>query len=165
MNVLDIILLICFIPAVIQGIRNGFIAQIISIAALILGVWASARFTPEVSSWLAQYITVSEQVMKVISFAAILITSFLILAVAGKFLEATFKLVMLGWLNRLLGAVFSLVKAGLVIGLVIMAFCSLNNTFNFVSEEVLNESVLFPPLKNLAYTVFPYLKELLFWNK
>lgn len=165
MNVLDIILLICFIPAVIQGIRNGFIAQIISIAALILGVWASARFTPEVSTWLAQYITVSEQVMKVISFTAILLMSFLVLALIGKFLEATFKLVMLGWLNSLLGAVFSLIKAGLVIGLVIMAFCSLNNTFNFVSEEVLNESVLFPPLKKMAYTVFPYLKELLFWNK
>lgn len=165
MNVLDIILLICFIPAVIQGIRNGFIAQVISIAALILGVWASARFTPEVSSWLAQYITVSEQVMKVISFTAILLMSFLVLALIGKFLEATFKLVMLGWLNSLLGAVFSLIKAGLVIGLVIMAFCSLNNTFNFVSEEVLNESVLFPPLKKMAYTVFPYLKELLFWNK
>jgi len=165
MNVLDIILLICFIPAVIQGIRNGFIAQVISIAALILGVWASARFTPEVSTWLAQYITVSDQVMKVISFTAILLMSFLVLALIGKFLEATFKLVMLGWLNSLLGAVFSLIKAGLVIGLVIMAFCSLNNTFNFVSEEVLNESVLFPPLKKMAYTVFPYLKELLFWNK
>lgn len=165
MNVLDIILLICFIPAVIQGIRNGFIAQVISIAALILGVWASARFTPEVSTWLAQYITVSEQVMKVISFTAILLMSFLVLALIGKFLEATFKLVMLGWLNSLLGAVFSLIKAGLVIGLVIMAFCSLNNTFDFVSEEVLNESVLFPPLKKMAYTVFPYLKELLFWNK
>lgn len=165
MNVLDIILLICFIPAVIQGIRNGFIAQVISIAALILGVWASARFTPEVSTWLAQYITVSDQVMKVISFTAILLTSFLVLALIGKFLEATFKLVMLRWMNSLLGAVFSLIKAGLVIGLVIMAFCSLNNTFNFVSEEVLNESVLFPPLKKMAYTVFPYLKELLFWNK
>lgn len=165
MNVLDIILLICFIPAVIQGIRNGFIAQVISIAALILGVWASARFTPEVSTWLAQYITVSDQVMKVISFTVILLMSFLVLALIGKFLEATFKLVMLGWLNSLLGAVFSLIKAGLVIGLVIMAFCSLNNTFNFVSEEVLNESVLFPPLKKMAYTVFPYLKELLFWNK
>lgn len=165
MNVLDIILLICFIPAVIQGIRNGFIAQVISIAALILGVWASARFTPEVSTWLAQYITLSDQVMKVISFTVILLMSFLVLALIGKFLEATFKLVMLGWLNSLLGAVFSLIKAGLVIGLVIMAFCSLNNTFNFVSEEVLNESVLFPPLKKMAYTVFPYLKELLFWNK
>ncbi|MBQ3613558.1 MAG: CvpA family protein [Bacteroidales bacterium] len=162
---MDIILLICFIPAVIQGIRNGFIAQVISIAALILGVWASARFTPEVSTWLAQYITVSDQVMKVISFTAILLMSFLVLALIGKFLEATFKLVMLGWLNSLLGAVFSLIKAGLVIGLVIMAFCSLNNTFDFVSEEVLNESVLFPPLKKMAYTVFPYLKELLFWNK
>ena len=128
-------------------------------------VWASARFTPEVSTWLAQYITVSDQVMKVISFTVILLMSFLVLALIGKFLEATFKLVMLGWLNSLLGAVFSLIKAGLVIGLVIMAFCSLNNTFDFVSEEVLNESVLFPPLKKMPYTVFLYLKELLFWNK
>ena len=40
-----------------------------------------------------------------------------------------------------------------------------NIGIGIVSEEVLNESVLFPPIKNLAYTVFPYLKELLFWNK
>ena len=46
-----------------------------------------------------------------------------------------------------------------------MAFCSLNNTFELVSEETLETSVLFPPLKDLAYTVFPYLKELFFWNK
>jgi membrane protein required for colicin V production len=71
---------------------------------------------------------------------------------------------MLGWLNKLLGAVFSLLKCSLIIGLLIMVFNSINNTFNLVAEEELAKSVLYPPLKDIAYTVFPYLKEMLFWN-
>lgn len=165
MNTVDIILLICFIPALVQGFRKGFISQIIAIISIILGAWLSFRFASEVSVWLAQYITGSEQILKITAFALILTAVIIGLALLGKLLESTFELVMLGWLNKLLGAVFSLVKAGLLIGLAIMVFCSLNNTFSLVSEEVLKESVLFPPLKDLAYTVFPYLKELLFWNR
>ncbi|MBO5498157.1 MAG: CvpA family protein [Bacteroidales bacterium] len=165
MNIVDIILLICFIPALIQGFRKGFISQVIAIISIILGVWLSFRFSSSVSVWLAQYIQGSEQIMKLISFALILIAVIAGLTVLGRLIEGTFKLVMLGWLNRLLGVAFSLLKAGLVVGLAIMAFCSLNNTFGLVSEDTLNQSVLFPPLKDLAYTVFPYLKELISWNK
>ena len=165
MNILDIILLICFVPSLVQGFRKGFISQVIAIISIIAGVWLSFRFATLVSAWLGQYIQGSEQVLKIVAFALIFIAVIAALALVGKLLEGTFKLVMLGWLNRLLGVVFSLLKAGLIVGLCIMAFCSLNNTFNFVGEEVLNSSVLFPPLKNMAYTVFPYLKELLFWNK
>lgn len=165
MNTVDIILLICFIPALVQGFRKGFISQIIAIISILLGAWLSFRFASEVSVWLAQYITGSEQILKITAFALILTAVIIGLTLLGKLLESTFELVMLGWLNKLLGAAFSLVKAGLLIGLAIMVFCSLNNTFSLVSEEVLKESVLFPPLKDLAYTVFPYLKELLFWNR
>lgn len=165
MNILDIILLICFVPAVVQGFRKGFISQVIAIISIIAGVWLSVQFASPVTAWLAQYIQGSEQVLKVVSFALIFIAVAAGLAILGKLIEGTMKLIMLGWLNRLLGVIFSLIKAGLIVGLVIMAFCSLNNTFNFVSEETLSQSVLFPPLKNMAYTVFPYLKDLLFWNK
>ncbi len=165
MNIVDIILLICFVPAVVQGFRKGFISQVIAIVSIIAGVWISFRFTSEASVWLAQYITGSEQMLKVISFAIIFAAVIAVLALLGRLLEGVIKLVMLGWLNKLLGVAFSLLKAGLIVGLAIMLFCSLNNTFGLVNEEVLDESVLFPPLKNLAYTIFPYLKELLFWNK
>ena len=165
MNILDIILLICFIPAAIQGFQKGFISQVIAIISIIAGVWLSVQFASEVTVWLAQYIQGSEQVLKVVSFALIFIAVIAGLALLGRLVEGTVKLIMLGWLNRLLGVVFSLVKASLIVGLIIMAFCSLNNTFQLVSEDVLNQSVLFPPLKNMAYTVFPYLKDLLFWNK
>lgn len=161
MNILDIIILICLIPAIIQGLRKGFISQVISIVSLIFGVWASARFATIVSEWIAQYITASEQVLKVVAFALIMVVTFIILAAAGKLLEATIKLVMLGWVNRLLGLTFSLLKCCLILGLIILAFNSLNNTFGFVKQEYLDESVLYPFLKSLADSVFPYLKNLL----
>lgn len=165
MNILDIILLICFVPAIVQGIRKGFIAQAVSIISIIAGIWASARFANVVTEWIGQYITASEQVLKVVAFAIILIAVFLLLAALGKLLEGMFKLVMLGWLNKLLGVVFALLKTGLIVGLAIIAFNSLNDTFGFVKQSILNESVLYPPLKKLAYEVFPYLKDMLTLTK
>lgn len=161
MNILDIILLICLIPALVQGIRKGFIAQAISIISIIVGIWASARFADVVAAWVAQYITASEQVMKIVAFALILIVVFFLLGLLGKALEGIFNFVLLGWLNKLLGVVFALLKTALIVGLVIMAFSSLNDTFHLVKEEVLNESVLYPPLKKVAFDVFPYIKDML----
>ena len=165
MNILDIILLVCFIPAIFQGIRKGFIAQAISIISIIVGVWASAHFADIVAGWVAQYITASDQILKVVAFALILIAVFIALAAVGKILEGMFKLVMLGWLNKLLGVVFALLKTGLIVGVAIMAFSSLNDTFHLVQEPVLNESVMYPPLKKLAFEVFPYLKDMLTFTK
>lgn len=164
MNILDIIILICFVPALIQGLRKGFIAQVIAIVSILTGVYLSFRFSTEASMWLAQYIQGSEQVLKIVAFALILIAVAAALTALGKLIEGFFKIVMLGWLNKLLGVLFSLLKCALITGLLIMVFNSINNTFNLVAEEELAKSVLYPPLKDIAYTVFPYLKEMLFWN-
>ena len=165
MNIIDIILLICFIPAVIQGIRKGFISQVISIVSLVFGIWMSARFASAVSTWLAQWITASGQVLEIVAFALIMVIVFLVLGVLGKLLEATIKIIMLGWLNKLLGVVFALLKTGLIVGLVLMAFSSLNATFDIVKPEVVGQSVLYTPLKDIANDVFPYLRDIIFWNK
>ena len=161
MNILDIILLICFVPALIQGIRKGFIAQAIPIISIVAGIWASARFADVVSAWVAQYITASEQVMKVVAFALILVVVFIVLGLVGRLLEGLFNLVLLGWVNRLLGVVFALLKTALIIGLLIIVFTSINDNFHFVQESVLNESVLYPHLKKIAFEVFPYVKDML----
>ena len=164
MSILDIILLICFIPALVQGVRKGFIAQAISIASIIIGIWASSRFAEVVSEWLGKYITVSDQVMKVVAFALIFIAVFLVLAAVGKLLEGMFRMVTLGWLNRLAGLVFALLKTSLILGILIMVFTSLNDTFDLVSEATLNESVLYPPFKEAAFKIFPYIKDMLTLN-
>ena len=161
MNILDIILLICFVPALIQGIRKGFIAQAISIISIVAGIWASARFADVVSAWVAQYITASEQVKKAAAFARILVVVFIVLGLVGRLLEGLFNLVLLGCVNKLLGVVFALLKTALIVGLLIIVFTSINDNFHIVQESVLNESVLYPHLKKIAFEVFPYVKDML----
>lgn len=164
MSILDIILIICFIPAIINGIRKGFISQVLSIVSLIGGVWLAFEFSSTVSEWLGQYIQTSANILHIASFAIIMIGVFIAIGLICRLLEGILNIVMLGWLNKLLGIAFAFLKTALIIGLIIMLFNSLNNTFHIVQEEKLAESVLYGPLKNLAYTVFPYLKEMLFWK-
>ena len=82
--------------------------------------------------------------------------------ILGKLIEKAVQVVMLGWLNKLLGVVFALIKALLIIGLVIVVFDALYNLIPFVPTDTLDESVLYHPIKDLANTVFPFLKELIF---
>ena len=164
MNVLDIILLLCFVPAIIGGLRRGFIAQVVAIISIILGILLSFKFSAVLSGWLGQWIEAGEQVLHVISFAVIMILAILALAAVGKLIEATVKIILLGWLNRLLGLIFALLKYALIIGLLLMLFNSLNGQFHLVNQKVLDSSLLYGPLLNMANSVFPYLKALIFWN-
>ena len=161
MSTPDIIILICFLPAIISGIMKGFIEQAIALVSLILGAWLAFKFSTVVSGWLQPYFGVSETVLNVISFAVIMVAVVLVLFVLSKILTGVTKLVMLGWLDRLLGLVFALLKAGLLIGIAIILFDTLNVKFEFVEEKVLDESVLYAPIRDIAYVIFPYLKELL----
>ena len=70
-------------------------------------------------------------------------------------------MVMLGWMNRLLGAAFAVAKAILILGLLMIVFNSINANFNLVDPKVIEESVLYPILKEISDTVFPYLKSLM----
>ena len=142
MSTPDIIILICFLPAIISGIMKGFIEQAIALVSLILGAWLAFKFSTVVSGWLQPYFEVSETVLNVISFAVIMVAVVLVLFVLSKILTGVTKLVMLGWLDRLLGLVFALLKAGLLVGIAIILFDTLNVKFEFVEEKVLDESVL-----------------------
>ena len=165
MNILDAIILIALIPAIIQGLRKGFISQAISIISIVAGIWASARFANIVTEWVSQYITASEQVLKIIAFALILVVVFIVLGLLGRLLESILKIVMLGWINKLLGLLFSLLKAILIIGLIILAFSSLNSSIGLVKPEVIEGSALYEPVKDIAEAIFPYIKNMLTLNK
>lgn len=54
MNILDIILLLCLIPALFSGLKKGFIAQVIAIIALVLGSFACCALIGTASNKSAQ---------------------------------------------------------------------------------------------------------------
>lgn len=161
MNILDIILLVCFIPAIISGLRKGFIAQVVAIISIVLGVWLSVKSATLVGSWISQWIEASPQLINIISFAIIFIAVAVLLFTIGKLIEATIKIIMLGWLNKLLGVLFSMLKCILIIGFLIIVFEAINDAFGLVPESYLSDSLLYTPFRDIADSVFPLFKELL----
>lgn len=160
MNILDIVLLVCLIPAVIQGLRKGFIAQVVAIISLVLGGWLAYRFSSAATEWLGQWISASGPALNIIAFILIFAIVVTLLFLLGKILEASIKIILLGWLNKLLGLVFSLFKYVLVIGLLIILFDSINGKFGLVSDEFLDSSFLYSGIRSISWSVFPYLKSL-----
>ena len=111
--------------------------------------------------WIAQYISVSEQALKLISFAVILVGVSLGLSAIGKLIESLLGAIMLGWVNKLLGLVFALAKTVLLLALVSMLFESVTGTFNITQPAVVSDSALYPYLKEISDTVFPFIKNML----
>jgi membrane protein required for colicin V production len=161
MGILDIILLICFIPALVHGIRKGLIEQIVSIVSIFAGAWLAFKFTAPLSTWLTQFINLESKILHVICFALVVVLVVLVLFLIGRILTRTLKLVSLGWINSLLGILFALLKTALVIGLIIFVFDSLNSKWVIINPEILKESVVYTALRDASLKVFPYLKSLL----
>ena len=161
MNLLDIILLILLIPGIIRGISKGFLEQVVSLAGIVLSVYMAYHFSEPVCTWLAQYITVSDTVLRVIGFAVMLVGVLIIVMFFAKLLTKVADMASLGWINKVLGFVFSLAVSALILSILIILFDTINTKFELVKSPVLTDSVLYGHLKDLGSLIFPYLKQLL----
>lgn len=162
MGTLDLILLVCFIPALVSGLGKGFVRQVMGIAALFLGAWAGFRYGPEAANWLGAHgLELEGQVLQIAGFAIVAAATIVILALLARILAKALDLAALGWADRLLGLVFALLKAALLLGLALLVFDSLNGTLKLVDSEKLGDSYIAPHLRQLTLRIFPYLKELL----
>lgn len=161
MNSLDIVILLLFIPGIIRGLSKGFLEQLISLGGIVLSVYLAYKFSDFACNIIKDYITVSETVLHVIGFAAVLIAVLLVIVLLAKLVTKVAEMASLGWLNKTLGLVFSLAVTALVIAVLIILFDTVNVKFELVNSPVLQESVLYGHLKDLGYFVFPYLKQLL----
>lgn len=160
MGVIDLIIVICFLPALFFGIKNGLIKQLISLAVIFLGIWLSIRFADLVSTWILQYLHIPEIWLKVISYILIFACVAIILSLVGKLMEKIIKVTLLGWLNRLLGVILTIGIFGLFISVTVYFVDSLNGLIEFIPEEKMEESVFFPFFLKVANSLFPFLKSI-----
>lgn len=160
MNTLDIVILLLFIPGIVRGISKGFLEQIISLAGIVASVWLAYKFSTLVAGYIKNYLSVSDGVLNVISYVLIIIITLLLVIIVAKIATKVADMASLGWLNRLMGVVFSILTSAVIIGLLVIIFDTINQRFQLVTSPVLQDSVLYGHLRDLGDMVFPYLKQL-----
>lgn len=154
----DIIILVCFIPAVWVGLKKGLVHQLISIAVLILSVWLGFRYCDAVAAKIGTLAEIPPAGLKVISFAAIFIAVTVVLRILGWLLEKILKLATLGWMNRLVGMAFAILKCALLVCLAVLLFDTLNSSVHLVKEETLEPAVIYNFFNDAAHKIFQWIK-------
>lgn len=158
MEVLDIVLLALFVPALIVGISKGIVTQVVSLASIVVGVLVACRFTPDLTKVAMLQFGSEEQVTYIICFILIFLVCALVMALFGSLITKLFKIATLGWLNRLLGALFAIFTTALVLGLLISAFEGLNSSWHLVDPEKFANLKVYPRLRDFATALFPQIK-------
>ena len=114
---LDIVIIVAIAITTFIGLKIGLIKAVLSLAGLIVGVILAGLY----------YIPLSEQLTfisqatlaKVVAFAIILIGVMVIAGVLAMVLKWATSLLLLGWVNRVGGAVFGLVLGAIFCGAVL----------------------------------------------
>ena len=121
---LDWFLIVVVGMSVIAAFRRGIIRVLFSIAGLLAGITLAGWNYQQFADWLHRWIT-SYGVAEIVSFLTILIALLVLFSVVAGLLRRTAAAVGLGFMDRLLGAVFGLVRgvlAGMAILWAIVAF-------------------------------------------
>jgi len=161
MNYIDLVLGVILIIAAIQGFRKGFIVELASLAALILGIWGAIKF----SDWTAGFITKNtgfhSEHLSVIAFVITFIAIVIVIHILGKVLDNAVKAVALGFLNRLAGIIFGVLKTAVILSIFLLLFESVDENVRILPEKQKAESKIYSPMKQLVPTLFPFIK---LWN-
>lgn len=159
MNTIDIVFGIILILGLIQGFRKGLFVELASLIGLIAAIYGAIHFSHIAANWIAQRTSWTEQVINLAAFAVTFIIIVFVVSLAGKLLTKIANFAMLGIINRIAGAVFALVKYAFLLSVVIMFLNEANDRIGFVSEAVMEESILFSPVKTIAPAILPSILE------
>jgi len=119
MNLADLLIIVVLAVSVVSAFVKGFFVEVFSLAGLILGLFFAAANYGAFAPWVLR-VVVNHEVANLIAFLLIALLVMLLAGVAGRLLRGLLRGVGLGFVDRLLGAVFGLVKGCVVVTLVLM---------------------------------------------
>ena len=154
MNKIDILLLVILGFGLIRGFMRGLIIEMASLLAIVVGIYGAIHFSFFTARLLGELMPSSQQTIEVVAFGITLIVLMLAVMFLAKVLTKMLKAAELGFLNRLAGALFGVLKAAVIVG---SLFVFLERTFQtekWLSASALSESVLYEPVKSISAVVY-----------
>ena len=134
MNWIDIAVLVAIAIFAYLGLRMGIIKAVLSLAGLIVGVILAGRYYEVLAEQLAFIPQAS--VAKIVAFAIILVGVMVVAGVLASLMKWIASVTMLGWVNRLGGAVFGLVLGAIFCGALLATWVKFFGT-GIVTESFL----------------------------
>jgi len=133
MNWLDIVIIILFLIFAISGIVSGLIKSLFSLIGLIVGIILAGKYYVTLSGHLS-FIS-NESASLIAAYAIIFLAITILAAILGIILTKLVSVIMLGWINRLGGAILGIVLGAFFIAALLALWVNFSNPGSAVSNS------------------------------
>jgi membrane protein required for colicin V production len=159
MSFLDIVLGALLLFALIRGIRNGLFVELASLLSFFIGIYVAIKFSYIVGNALGDSVTSPSKTAKIIAFVLTLILVMVAIHFLAKVFSKIASFVFLGWLNKLGGAVFAILKTILFLGIVLSLLQKINIDNALISKETQEKSWFYNPILKTSDILMPFLTD------
>lgn len=154
MNALDITILVILALFAVKGAMRGLLKEVCSLLGLGAGALVALRFYAPLAAQLSELAHLPMQLCVMVTMIVLFVLTMIIFSVAGAVMSRFVKLLFLGGLNRVLGALFSLLQGTLILALVLFGL-SLTRMPETV-RPLFKQSRLQPPFVQLGDALFKH---------
>ena len=154
MNSGDIGIIVVIAASTLFSLKQGFIKEIFGILAVVFGVVVGLYLHIPVGQMLSEK-GLGSQAGHIVSFFLVFLGVFIVVGLFGRILHKFVKVVFLGWLDALLGALIGFLK-GIILVCVAVGVIT---TYADESDRVLGSSKLSRPILKVVKTMTPAFPE------
>ena len=159
MNYIDIILCIPLLWGLYKGFTKGLIIEAASIVALGLAIWGGIKFSDFLTGYFRTHFSWDTKYLPIISFSILFIGILILVYTIAKLIERLAKAVSLGFVNKLAGGIFGMLKFGLILSVLIFILNAIEKNIQFIPADTKQASLLYEPVGKIALIIIPGLRE------
>jgi membrane protein required for colicin V production len=159
MGLLDIVLGVLLAYSLYKGFINGLFVEIASLISLILGIYFAIKFSFLMRDSLAGFLHWKPSTIQTIAFVLTFILVVIGVTLLAKLLTGIADLAFLGWINKLGGGFFRVLKTVLILGTLFTVFEKMNYNNILAKRETLDESLFYKPIQKTAQFFYPSLEQ------
>ena len=155
MNFLDVILVLPLLFAAWWGFSKGLIIEIASLLAIILGVFGAWLLADKTAAYLSNSLDYHTSYLHLVAFLISFIGIVVGVYFMAKVMEGIVAITGLGIANRIAGAVFGILKMGIILSGLIFILNEHYLMQKWLSEQIREQSLLLKPIAKLAEKIIP----------
>lgn len=120
MNPLDMLIIVILGYCLIRGVFRGLVKEISSIIGVLAGFYAAYSYYPLIAKPLARWIS-NTPYLNILSFMIIFCIIFFSISILGIIIKYLLNIAFLGWVDRICGAGFGIIKGILIVSVVLIS--------------------------------------------
>jgi membrane protein required for colicin V production len=159
MNWIDATIVIILIISMVMGFINGFVKEIASLAALILGIWGAIKFSSFTAAKLYDMFDMTGKYVGIVAFIITFLIIVVVIHFIGLIVDKLMKAVALGFINKLLGIAFGFLKSVLIMSVIFLVLNTIDQHRPFLPKDTIERSMLYSPISDIAPAIFPIIGE------